>query len=204
MPHTRTELIICEHCDSVFTRIPLDAGQTAYCTCCDGVLAKGYRLDYQQLLALTITAALLLVFSNAFPVIQISFEGLANETTLADSVRVLAQGEITPIAAVAGLTIILAPALQIGVLGWLLAHAIQGRRAPGFKRCMKTLEHIRPWSMLEVCLLGILVAIVKLAGMLEVHPGLGLWTLAMLTVLMILMSGKSIRRLWRELPEPDE
>lgn len=64
---------------------------------------------------------------------------------------------------------------------------------------MRALEHLRPWSMLEVCLLGILVAIVKLAGMLDVHPGLGLWALAMLTVLIILISGKGIRRLWKDL-----
>jgi paraquat-inducible protein A len=53
--------------------------------------------------------------------------------------------------------------------------------------------------MLEVCLLGILVAIVKLAGMLDVHPGLGLWAMAMLMVLIILIAGKDIRRLWKEL-----
>ena len=53
--------------------------------------------------------------------------------------------------------------------------------------------------MLEVCLLGIMVAIIKLAGMLDVHPGLGLWALAMLTVLLILISGRGIRRLWDDL-----
>ena len=55
--------------------------------------------------------------------------------------------------------------------------------------------------MLEVCLLGILVAIVKLAGMLNVHPGLGLWALGMLTVLLILISGKDIHRLWDDLAD---
>jgi paraquat-inducible protein A len=43
------------------------------------------------------------------------------------------------------------------------------------------------------------VAIVKLGGMLDVHPGLGLWALAMLTVVLILISGKGIRRLWTDL-----
>jgi paraquat-inducible protein A len=80
-----------------------------------------------------------------------------------------------------------------------LAHAHRNEIAPGFKTCMRTLEHLRPWSMLEVCLLGILVAIVKLAGMLDVHPGVGLWAMAMLMVLIVLIAGKDIRRLWDEL-----
>ena len=48
-------------------------------------------------------------------------------------------------------------------------------------------------------MLGILVAIVKLAGMLDVHPGLGLWAMAMLMVLIVLIAGKNIRRLWTDL-----
>ncbi len=53
--------------------------------------------------------------------------------------------------------------------------------------------------MLEVCLLGILVAIIKLAGMLEVHPGIGLWAMAILTILILLIAGRDVRGLWDEL-----
>jgi len=191
--------IICEHCDSLYQSVPLAKGQAAQCVRCGAVLARASRWSVQQLFALSITAALLFVFANAFPVIKISLEGLSNEATLWQSVEALAYGRISLIAAVTGLTIILAPCLQIILLCWLLGFANVGRAAPGFKTCMRTLEHLRPWSMLEVCLLGILVAIVKLAGMLDVHPGLGLWALSMLTVLIILISGKDIRRLWDDL-----
>ncbi|QQZ40711.1 paraquat-inducible protein A [Pseudomonas sp. SK3(2021)] len=191
--------IICEHCDSLYESVPLAKGQTSQCSRCGAVLERAQHLNVQQLLALSITAALLFVFANAFPVIGISLEGLSNEATLWQSVEALAQGRISLIAAVTGLAIILAPGLQILLLCWVLGFANAGRAAPGFKACMRALEHLRPWSMLEVCLLGILVAIVKLAGMLDVHPGLGLWSLAMLTVLIILISGKGIRRLWNDL-----
>lgn len=193
------QTIICEHCDSLFESVPLEPGQKAECTRCGAVLERGRRMSVQTLFALALTAALLFAFANAFPVISISMEGLSNEATLWNSVQALAHGRITPMAAVAGLTIILAPLLQITLLCWLLGFATAGRAAPGFKSCMRALEHLRPWSMLEVCLLGILVAIVKLAGMLDVHPGLGLWALGMLTVLLILISGKDIRRLWDDL-----
>lgn len=191
--------IICEHCDSVYESIPLNKGEAAYCPRCAAILRRSHRLTVEQLLALSIAACILFIFANVFPVISISMQGLHNEVTLWGSVQALAQGQITLIALVAGLAIILAPALQIALLFWVLAHAHRGQIAPGFKMCMRTLEHLRPWSMLEVCLLGILVAIVKLAGMLDVHPGAGLWAMAMLMVLILLIAGKDIRRLWDEL-----
>jgi len=156
-------------------------------------------MSIEQLLALTIAAAIFFVFANIFPVISISMKGLTNEVTLWQSVEALAQGRITIIALVAGVAIIFAPLLQIALLFWVLLHANRGAIAPGFKTCMRALEHLRPWSMLEVCMLGILVAIIKLAGMLDVHPGVGLWAMAMLMVLILLIANKGIRDLWDEL-----
>ena len=201
LPDTKLprDLIICEHCDSLYEATPLQKGETASCARCGAVLARAQRLSLEQLLALTIAAALLFVFANIFPVISISMKGLSNEVTLWSSVEALAQGRITLIALVAGLSIIFAPMLQIILLFWVLLHAQKGNVAPGFKTCMRALEHLRPWSMLEVCMLGILVAIVKLSGMLDVHAGVGLWAMAMLMVLIILIAGKNTRRLWTEL-----
>ncbi|MEQ7921667.1 paraquat-inducible protein A [Xanthomonas sp. WHRI 1810A] len=194
-----SQWIICEHCDSLYQALDLSKGQSAYCLRCRAVLDRGPRMSIDQLLALSLAAAIMFVFANVFPVISISMQGLHNEVTLWGSVQALAQGRITLIALVAGLAIILAPALQIALLIWVLIPARRGEIAPGFKSCMRALEHLRPWSMLEVCLLGILVAIVKLAGMLDVHPGAGLWAMAMLMVLIVLIAGKDIRRLWDDL-----
>ena len=192
---------ICEHCDAVYPPISLKHGQKAYCLRCRAVLERGGQLNIQQMLALSICAAIVFCFANAFPVMSISMQGLSNEATLWQSINALAQGRISVIAAVAGMTIILVPMLQIMLLCWVLSFAVAGIAAPGFSVCMRALEYLRPWSMLEVCLLGILVAIIKLGGMLDVHPGLGLWALAMLTLLIIPISGKSIRCLWDELEE---
>lgn len=195
----RQQLIICEHCDSVYHHPALAHKQTAHCRRCGGLLKRGRRLSSDQLLALTLAAAILFVFANTFPIMSISLQGLSNDATLWATVEALAQGRITLMALVTGLSIIFAPALQIILLAWVLVYARSGRMAPGFRLCMRTLELLRPWSMLEVCLLGILVAIIKLAGMLEVDAGIGLWAMAMLTVLIILIGGRDVRELWNEL-----
>ncbi len=195
MPDT-SDCLICEHCDTLYRPVALRRGETSLCLRCGAVLARARRLSVQQQLALALTAAILFIFANAFPVISISLEGLSNAATLFESVQALNHGRITPMAGVTCLTIILAPLLQVTLLCWILLFACRDQVAPGFALCMRTLEHLRPWSMLEVCLLGILVAIIKLGGMLDVHAGVGLWALAMLTVLLITLSGKEIRYLW--------
>jgi paraquat-inducible protein A len=191
--------IICEHCNCVYKKIALNTRQIARCARCAAVLARGNRLSLQQHLALTLTAALCFVCANIFPVLSINLQGLSNEATLAHSIIALLQGPMSVIAVVAAITIIGAPLLQILGLCWVLIFALRRQAAPGFKPCMRMLEWLRPWSMLEVALLGVLVALIKLAGMLDVHPGLGLWGLAMLSVLIILISGTDIRRLWDDL-----
>jgi len=77
-----------------------------------------------------------------------------------------------------------------------LSFALSGRRSPAFKLCMRWLEALRPWSMLEVCLLGSMVAVFKLAGMLDVIPGTGLFALAALALLLIRIAGRDVRDLW--------
>ncbi|MCG7373985.1 MULTISPECIES: paraquat-inducible protein A [Pseudomonas] len=195
-------LSVCEHCDSIYHRRPLVRGEAARCVRCDAVIERSRRLSIEQLLALTLAAAIMFILANVFPIMHINLQGLSNEATLWDSVKALAQGRITLVALVAGVTIIFAPLLQIILLGWVLGYAYAGKTAPGFSACMRALEHLRAWSMLEVCLLGILVAIIKLAGMLNVSPGIGLWAMSMLTVLIILIGGRDIRYLWDDLEVP--
>jgi uncharacterized paraquat-inducible protein A len=118
------------------------------------VLQRYNGLTLQQRLALTLTALMLWIFANFYPVMSISLKGLKNSATLWDSVMALSLGPITFIAMVAAIAMIIAPIFQLLLLIWVLGFALAGRRSPAFKFCMRWLETLRPWSMLEVCLLG--------------------------------------------------
>lgn len=192
--------LICEHCDAVYQRPVLRPHQKAHCVRCGAILMRHCRLDVEALFALSLTAAILLLLANTYPLLDISLQGAHSLTTLWGSVTALAQGPITLIALLMAVSIIVAPALQVGMLLWVLWFARGGRRAPGFILCMLWLERLRPWSMLEVCLLGVLVSVFKLVGMLDVAPGLGLLALTALSLLLTLLAGRHIRRLWEWLP----
>ncbi|RIX42608.1 MAG: paraquat-inducible protein A [Rhodocyclales bacterium GT-UBC] len=188
--------VICEHCDSVYRRIALQAGQAARCPRCLAPLYRASRLDAQRWLALTIAAGIVFLIANLCPLVRISLQGLHNEATLWQSAAALAQGPVALIALPAALSIIVVPFLQIVLLGWVLAFACRRRRAPGFAPALRLLGLLRPWSMVEVCLLGILVAIIKLSGFLEVAPGPGIWAMAVLMVLITLIANRDVHWLW--------
>ena len=61
---------------------------------------------------------------------------------------------------------------------------------------MRVIVGLRPWSMLEVGLLGILVAVIKLSSSLEVAPGAGVWAMAALMVLVTVIANRDVHRLW--------
>ena len=193
---TTDQLIICEHCDSVYQKVTLAKHQKTLCTRCGGVLQRYNGLTVEQRLALTFTALMLWIFANFYPVMSISFKGVKNSATLWDSVLALSLGPITFIAMVAAIAMVIAPIFQLLLLIWVLGFALARQRSPGFKFCMRWLETLRPWSMLEVCLLGAMVAVIKLAGLLDVLPGIGLFALAALSLMMIRIAGRDIRELW--------
>lgn len=193
-------LVVCEHCDSVYRRHELRRDEIARCARCGAVLYRSTRLDIDELLALTVAAAIVFVIANLSPVIRIAVGGMHNEANLLQAISALTHGSSLLVGLVAAATLFVVPLLQIALLGWVLLFARAQRRAPGFVWMMRLLHRIRPWSMTEVFLLGVLVAIVKLSGMINVVAGPGTWATVVLTVLITLIAKRDIRTLWDRFP----
>ncbi|UYO93113.1 paraquat-inducible protein A [Pollutimonas sp. M17] len=147
-------------------------------------------------LALTIAAGVMFLIANSYPVLQINLQGIHNETTLWQAASALAQGLTVPLAVPAALFIILVPFLQISLLGWVLAYSRVGRRAPGFVYVMRILGILRPWSMVEVGLLGILIAAIKLSKLADIVLGAGIWAMAASMILITIVSKRDLSSLW--------
>jgi paraquat-inducible protein A len=61
---------------------------------------------------------------------------------------------------------------------------------------MRAIEFCRPWGMIEVFMLGVLVSLVKLSAMANVLPGVALWAFGALTMLLALVLSYDLRNLW--------
>ena len=193
---TYPNLVICENCDAVYQRRALARREVATCTACASVLYRAQDLNVRERLALAVTAAIAFLIANLFPVISINLHGLESQTTMWQAAVAMAQSDAGPIAVPTAAVAVLVPFFQIGILIWVLWFARSGARAPGFAWAMKLLGVLRPWSMVEVCMLGILVAVIKLSSLVQVHPGPGVWATAALMVLMTIIAGRDVGQLW--------
>ena len=190
------DLTVCAGCDQAYARRPLSSTQWARCRRCGSTLEHGRRFSISTWLALTLTAAIAMVFANVFPVAVISLGGLESEATVWQAVVALAAGPGAPVAVAAGMIAIGVPALQVLTLLWILSFAVAGRSCPYFVPAMRVLRASKPWGMIEVCLLAILVALVKLSGFLHVVAGIGVGAIVVLAPLMAVITSRDAGDLW--------
>lgn len=191
-------IVACRECDLLQRVPPLPVGGKARCARCGLTLATRSADPIDRPLALAITAAIVLVVANSAPLMDLSAVGRRASTTIAGGVyEMWIQGEPVT-AAIVAFCAIVAPACYILFMLAVLAAA---RRPPVSHWAGELLRwglHMRPWSMFEVMLLGILVALIKIAELATVDPGIGLYALGALVVLIpAIMVSFDPREVWR-------
>ncbi len=189
-------LLICAHCDTVYRRRALAAGEVARCQRCGAELERHHRLGADALLALVLTAMIVFVQANIWPIVTLELNGQQVSATLWGTILVVWREHSQVVALLVAGTLFFFPVFRMLLLGWLLWFARHGRRAPGFRPAMVALHYLRPWTMSEVFMLGALVSIVKAHVYFDVTPDAGLYAYAALMLLITVFSGLDLRELW--------
>lgn len=198
---TSEALLICEQCDTVHRRRKLERGEVARCARCDAELDRYRSLGLNALLALVLTAMIVFVQANMWPIVTLGLGGQYSATTLWGMIVTMWQQQAQVVAVLAAFTLFFFPLAKMLTLGWLLWFARSGRRAPGFVPLMVGLHYLGPWTMSEVFVLGALVAIVKAHNYFDVVADPGIFAYAALTLLITIFAGVDLRQLW-DVPEP--
>jgi paraquat-inducible protein A len=196
------DAIVCEGCDAVYQRQPLRRRQIARCARCGAELDRHAGEQGARVLPLTVACLILFAIANLFPIVEIQVKGLHSQTTLAGAVVVLSTEGMSPVALLVLATTILFPLLQLCILFYLLVPMARERRPAGFGILVRILQTLRPWGMVEVFLLGVLVAIVKLSSLAQVVAGPALWAFMALTVLLTAVLSFNPRAFWEMAFEP--
>jgi paraquat-inducible protein A len=210
-----TGLIACHECDLLqrdpfhqqSSDLPSGKSSRAAEVCCARCGARIYSVPKASLdsaLALALAACIVFVIANAFPLAIIDAQGHENGSTLLGAVCLLWQQDMKLIAGLVCLTTVIVPALELLVFSSLLlllrlGHPLQTmRRLP---RALRVVLHARPWSMIEVFMLGVLVSLVKLAHLASLTLGVALWAYGALMLLLAALSATvDIRKIWAGLP----
>jgi paraquat-inducible protein A len=165
------------------------------------VLERHHALGTGAMLALVLTALVVFVEANVWPIVTFGLNGEQVSTTLWGIVTTMWKEDAQVVSVLAAATLFFFPLAKILVLGWLLLFARAGRRAPGFRALMVALHYLQPWTMSEVFVLGVLVSIVKAHLYFDVVPDPGVFAYAALVVLITVFAGIDLRRLWDTVPE---
>ena len=190
-------MIACEFCDLLHRTRPLGPGQKARCSRCGGVLMKRSRDPVEGTLALAVAALVLLVLANGFPFLRIGLEGQVRENTIATGVLGLWSAGATLLALLILFTTILAPALRIVGLLYVLLPLSLGRVPPAVAGALRFQEGMVSWAMLDVYMLALLVILVKLAQMARIELMTGAWSFVGLFIVLALVSASYDRdALW--------
>lgn len=200
---TQNALIACHECDWLYSIRPLSAGSVAKCRRCGAVLYQEKRDSVDRTLALTIAGLVLFVVANVFPFLAFKIQGLESHTTLSTGIKHLYAQGMWEVALLVLLTCILIPFVQL--LGTLYVFVpLKLNRIPWkLPLVFRALETLKPWGMMEVFMLGILVSIVKLGKMATIIPGLALWSFALLIVVLAGAAASMDRRLvWDKVSVP--
>lgn len=189
-------LVICEHCDAVYRRQALPGGAVACCRRCGAELYRNRRYDLDTMLAITLAALILFVIANLHPVVRMELGGSVSEATLWDAILASSDAGVGPVAVVAAACIFFLPLSQMLLFAYVLLPLRTGAVPRHFVTAMHAIRHMRPWSMVEVFMVGVLVSAVKLAADAEIAAGIGLWGFALLTVLLTMLSTFNLHELW--------
>jgi paraquat-inducible protein A len=130
-----------------------------------------------QALAYILGAFILFLISNSFPVVGLEVKGELIQATLLGAVHGIYADGVWPIAVLVLVTAVVAPLVQMTAMAWLLLSLRLGHVPRGFARVFRVFLLARSWGMVEVLMIGVLVALSKLSRMAEVVPGIALWSL---------------------------
>ncbi len=158
------------------------------CVSCGSELQQRNKNSLQRTWALLVTSVILYIPANVLPIMHTTFLGDETANTIFGGVIVLWQHGSYPIAMIIFVASVIVPIAKIIILGWL-SYSIQTKSKKSFKqktRLYRLTELIGRWSMVDIFVVAILVALIKLGNLMSIYPGWGAVAFAAMVIVTIL------------------
>lgn len=181
-----SDLTACQCCDLLLRKVALHHGQSSRCPRCHCLLRKGKRNSINKSLALSITGLLLFLPAILMPLFTFRLFGLHTEANVLQSITTLHTSGFYFVAVMVAFTTVLFPLLRMGLL-FVISFSLKKRvYFSQLPRLFRIYIHFEEWGMLDVYLIGIMVALIKMYSLMDVQYQLGFFTF--FTLVFILMA----------------
>lgn len=207
-PRPGEAVLSCHVCELV---VPAPAAERvhghAHCPRCGEVLHRRKPRSLQRSWALVIAAMICYVPANVLPIMQVTSLGQTQSDTIMSGVLFLFTHGMWPLALVVFVASVLVPLLKIVILVYLLISVeIRSRWRPRDRtRLYRIIEAIGRWSMVDIYVVTILVALVRLGNLATIEAGPGAVFFAAVVVLTMLAAmAFDPRLIWDRLEQGDD
>jgi paraquat-inducible protein A len=194
----------CASCERLHAEAGLPADGRARCTRCGAVLERRKADSLRRSWALLIAALICYVPANVLPVMVVSGPGGAEADTILSGVMAMFAAGWYEVAILIFFASITVPVLKILSLMFLLV-SVQRRsrwRPEDRTRLYRIVEVIGRWSMLDMFVVSLSVALVQLGAFATVAPAIGAAFFAAVVVLtMFAASSFDPRLIWDGMEE---
>lgn len=171
---TNTSICICPDCDLVLEKPRLINDQTAFCPRCKAIVGQHKAFYADKTLAFSLAGLLLYYPACTMPVMTFSILGVASTNTMLNGVQQLFAAGYWWMSFLVLMCSVVVPLFNL-VLLFVISFALKQRYpSKWLGRAMLWQQHIKEWGMLEVYMLGILVAYSKMMGMGDIVVDMGL------------------------------
>ncbi len=160
------------------------------------MLYHSSAVQLERISALTLAALFTYLIAQAFPIVELELNGVTSQTTLSGALVALWNEGMELVAVAVFCSTILFPLTELLALLYVLVPIRAGVVPPGFNLVLRAIQFVRPWGMIEVLMLGILVTIVKMTSLARVIPEAALFAFGALTLMLAVVVLFDPRALW--------
>ena len=182
---TRAHLLECHDCGTIQRLPAMPPNTRAACPQCDAHLRHTREDPFSLPLALNLAALMMFGIGAFWTLLSVSTAGQLRNANLLTGPEELRSFGLWELSVVVLTTTFAAPLARILCMIAVLVGLQLPHRPPFIRMIYAWIEHLRPWSMVEIFLLGLFVAYVRLSGIAHIDLGPAILALATLTVTMV-------------------
>jgi paraquat-inducible protein A len=156
-----------------------------------------------RIVMLATTALILMIAAVFFPFLELQAGGLTQRSSVFDAVLAFSEGLMLPLSVAVAALIVVLPLFRLGAIIYALAPMAYGRKPARYAaQAFRLAEAAKPWAMAEIFIVGVAVALVKVAGLAHVSLGPAFWAFVALVLVTVLKDNFMCRlTVWKTLEE---
>jgi paraquat-inducible protein A len=184
----KKKLIGCPNCDLLINKNSVQEGYNICCPRCKYVLRRSCRNSINRTLALSITGLLFFFPACLMPLLTLNSFGLTANCTMVRGVFQMFSNGYWWMSFLVLFSSVLVPFITLFLLATITFLVKTGHYSATLRKVLKLYQTLHEWVMLDVYIIGILIAYLKMDNFGDLHTGPGLLFFTGLLIMAIMAS----------------